>query len=1005
MKPNLYLYLLLFFSCSFYSQQSGSPDTAQLFYRHFTVQDGLPSNEAYYGYQDKAGYIWVCGDNGVSRFDGVRFKNYNNADGLRSNVIYGCKEDNKGSLWLYSFSGELYRYQPVTDRFESPRFNDSLARLLAGRVILDLVFERDTLYVMTLSAYVKVVFGAKGQEQLSLVEAGPQTLSVRLLGNGEVVVINASEENITRFDLAISGPGKFSADTVRNIPINGLVQQNISALRQGDELNIVFGENLLNYNIATQHYTIQQLPFTHIAGLKKSSLGILCGSYGKGLWSFDGKNNHVVFKQWIKNKNIASCFEDKQGGIWGFSQTDGVYFIPTRTALSFARNENEASRRVTSMFTKGDSAFYMTYSGALFLVTAKGLPMQKQLIEPGQYNMREMKALNANEILLYAGRNMRYEIGSGKVSGISPMEICERSASGYQPTVFARHNRLWIKTCGGISLNEKIIFEEWKYGAVFSQAVSGETKMWLGTTNDLIYADTQRGVFTSVGKKYGFAKFSVRQILALGADSVLVASNQGVFLIVKDQIKKSITAQNGLSSNKVLTLFLNKEELWAGTSLGIDLIQHFRDGRDVRVTSVTGLTGISNCPVTQVGCIGNYVIAGTDEGVYLFDKKQIFGKPIMVAPLLAGITVNDTLRIHESGDLDLDYSQNSLVINFAALNYRNSLYNKYRYRLYSGEGTAWVLTSENSVSFPQLSPGTYAFELQAMNPDGSWSQSTNSFKITIQKPFWQTWWFLSLLVIWAGFVAYFILLFRVKQMQKMGDLTGKLSEAKMQALGMQLNPHFVFNALNSVSFHIANSDSKATLKILEKFSKLMRMVFRNSQHAIIPLEDELKALNLYIELETIRLGKEFSFKMDIESINVSECKIPALLLQPFVENAIWHGISPLKTPGKLELIFMRIGDTLQIEIIDNGIGRLRARELKPASKKRLHSLDIIKERLALLRTKYHAYTHVEISNAFEDEENCGTKVLLIIPWLSDSEIHRRSGVLKQFMLDDQSAYN
>ena len=156
MKPQFSVYILLFLSLFCSAQDNSKPDTAQLFYRHFSVQDGLPSNEAYYGYQDKQGYIWICTDNGVSRFDGVQFKNYNSSEGLRSNIILGCKEDSKGNLWMYSIAGELYRYQASSDRFDCPAFNDSLSTLLAGRPILDLVFEKDTLYVMTVGAYAKL---------------------------------------------------------------------------------------------------------------------------------------------------------------------------------------------------------------------------------------------------------------------------------------------------------------------------------------------------------------------------------------------------------------------------------------------------------------------------------------------------------------------------------------------------------------------------------------------------------------------------------------------------------------------------------------------------------------------------------------------------------------------------------------------------------------------------------------------------------------------------------
>lgn len=976
-----------------------------MFYRHFTVQDGLPSNEAYLGYQDKTGYIWICTDNGVSRFDGVQFKNYNSANGLRSNVIFGCKEDLQGNLWMYSFAGEIYRYHPETDRFDCPRFNDSLAHLLAGRAIQDLVFEKDTVYVLTAGAYVKLVLKQGKCTDMRLVEGEPMTLSVKILSNGELLVINSTEENVTRFNFELTGPGSRVVETIRNIPIYGLVQPQLSSLIEGKDLYLVFGENLLSYNFASKQYSVEILPFTHIPALKKSSVGILSGSYGKGLWCLNKTGDHLTYKQLIKNKNISGCFEDRQGGIWACSQTDGVYFIPNRTALSFSKDEDEASRRVTSMFTSGDSAYYMTYSGALYLVSGKELPVQKRLIEPGQYNMRTMRTLNRNEILLFAGRTLDYTISSGKIGGISPLEICERGTGNSQRFVSVRHDKLFLRECEGLQSNEKVISENWKYGGIFSEAKQQDGTMWLGTSNDLIYLDTSTNKTSEIGKKNGLRKFTVKYIVSLGKDSVMAASNQGVFLVVKDEIKKRITTENGLSSNNVHTLFLFDGELWAGTSKGIDRIKHYKNQKEAIVISVTGLTGISKCPVTHLGCIGNYLVAGTDEGIYFFDRRQLFRKPINVTPIVTQLTVNGDLTITDFSErLELNYNENSLDIYFNALNYRNSLLNNYRYRLVNSNETNWSYTTQNHVLFPLLSPDKYEFEIQAMNPDGSWSRDA-SFLVTIKRPFWLTWWFITLLILSSGFGVYFLFLFRIRQMQQVGDLTGKLSDAKMQALGMQLNPHFVFNALNSVSFHIAKNDAKATLKILGKFAKLMRLVFRNSQQALIPLEDELKALNLYIELETIRLGKDFNCSIDIETINVAECKIPALLLQPFVENAIWHGIGPLESGGKLQLVFMRIGDTLQVEIVDNGVGRRNAALIKPKDPKRRHSLDIIKERLTLLRTKYNCYTHMELTDAVEGKDFCGTKVLVIMPWLSDTEAQGRDRIFKRLMFDDQSAYN
>jgi ligand-binding sensor domain-containing protein len=1007
MRTNLSLYIVLLFQLTIFAQQENGSDTAQLFYRHFTVQNGLPSNEAYFGYQDKAGYIWICTDNGVSKFDGIQFKNYNNAEGLRSNVIFGCKEDPKGNLWMYSFAGELYRYQPLTDNFESPSFNDSLARLLAGRSILNLVFEKDTIYVMTLNAYVKLVLPTHKSAKLELVEGQEQTLTARILSNGEVLVTNTTEENVTRFNLEVIPANSTTSEVIKNIPIFGLVQQHLSSIILGEKLYVVFGENILTYNFKTKLHTMGLLPFSHLAALKKSSVGVLSGSYSKGLWLLNEFGESFAYKQLIKNRNISSSFEDKQGGIWACSQTDGVYFVPNRTTLSFQKNEELASRRVTSLFTIGNKAFYMTYGGALFEISLSVSPVQKNLIEAGQYNMRAMKPFGKDEILLLAGRNLKYTISTGKISGVSVSEICGKESDIEQSIISSRKNQLFFLSCEGYWQKENIISNQWEYGKVFIEAIGDKGKMWLATSNDLIFLDTLAHTIVQVGKKNGLRNFSVKFILPLGKDSIMVASNQGVHLIVKDEIRKSYTLANGLSSDRVLTLFPLDGDLWVGTSEGIDKIVNYKSELNNSVISVTGHTGFSKCPVTHFASLGNYVLAGTDEGVCLFDRKQLFKRAMDVKPVVIGLMVNEVSKITDlSSELELKYNENSLDIYFNALNYRNSLSNKYRYRLKTNNNVNWSYTSQNHVLFPLLTPGIYIFELQAMNPDGGWSKTISEFSFVISKPFWQTWWFIAMLILSTGFAVYLFFAYRIRQMQMVGNLTGELSEAKMQTLGMQLNPDFVFNALSSVSFFMAKNDSKATLKLLEKFANLMRLVFKNSQYPVVSLEDELKALNLYIELESVRLGKEFGFAIDIETINVAECKVPALLLQPFVENAIWHGIGTLNSgTGKLQLIFMRVGDTLQIEIIDNGIGRYNAGKIKPKDNKRIHSIDIIKERLNLLRTKYNSYTHLEITNAYEDLEFCGTKVLIIIPWLSDSEMRGKDKILKRFIFDDHSAYN
>ncbi|WP_170837051.1 tetratricopeptide repeat-containing sensor histidine kinase [Aquimarina amphilecti] len=231
---------------------------------------------------------------------------------------------------------------------------------------------------------------------------------------------------------------------------------------------------------------------------------------------------------------------------------------------------------------------------------------------------------------------------------------------------------------------------------------------------------------------------------------------------------------------------------------------------------------------------------------------------------------------------------------------------------------------------------------------------------------------LSILLLFAAYLMYR----NIKQQRYANNLLA------LKSLRSQMNPHFIFNALNSVNTFIATSDERAANRYLTDFSLLMRAVLENSEEDFIPLEKEIELLELYVQLEHFRFQDKFEYKIEVDpEIDVKQYMIPPMLLQPYVENAVWHGLRYKSDKGLLSINFVKMdGDTIEIIISDNGIGREKSKELKTLNQKKQKSqgMSNIKKRINILNTMYQDKVDVFISDLTSEEDGAGTQVKLVL---------------------------
>ncbi len=294
----------------------------------------------------------------------------------------------------------------------------------------------------------------------------------------------------------------------------------------------------------------------------------------------------------------------------------------------------------------------------------------------------------------------------------------------------------------------------------------------------------------------------------------------------------------------------------------------------------------------------------------LYPKKEV--PPLHFTSIkIFGKEITNTKNVDVLDTLILQHNENQLSFEFAALSFLSPERNRYACMMKGVDKDWQQLSVENSITYANLAPGNYTFKIKTANLDGIWGKERTLY-INIIPAFWQTTWFKILIILLiAGF---FYWLYRnrlykinlrnrlkteqLEAQKKEAEFKRKLSEVELSALRSQMNPHFIFNCLNSIKLYTVQNDSFTASEYLTKFSRLIRLVLENSRKDKVELQSELESLRLYIEMEAMRFKEKLQYSIT-ENIDTSYTEIPPLIIQPYVENAIWHGLMHKETGGNL----------------------------------------------------------------------------------------------------------
>jgi hypothetical protein len=335
----------------------------------------------------------------------------------------------------------------------------------------------------------------------------------------------------------------------------------------------------------------------------------------------------------------------------------------------------------------------------------------------------------------------------------------------------------------------------------------------------------------------------------------------------------------------------------------------------------------------------------------------------------------------------LPYNENHVSFDFTGINLSAPENVNFQWKL-TGFDKSWSPPSRHKeATYSNLPPGAYVFEVKSCNEDGVWNKEGACLSFTILKPFWLKTWFLALASVSTLFLILILFRWRLNRIRKKSDAEKRqleteksMLELEQKALRLQMNPHFIFNALNSIQSQISENNEQSARYHLARFSKLMRRTLDNSRNALIPLEEEVQALENYLSLEQFSSGNTFDFEIKVdENIVPEEDLIPPMMIQPFVENCIIHGFKHLDRRGKIIISFNKLPRFLECSITDNGRGMSGAREEKKTQQESHHkstALIVTQERLDLMNPDGKFKT-LEIKDLLDSSGIvCGTHVVL-----------------------------
>ncbi len=519
--------------------------------------------------------------------------------------------------------------------------------------------------------------------------------------------------------------------------------------------------------------------------------------------------------------------------------------------------------------------------------------------------------------------------------------------------------------------------------------------LWICTDNGLSVIDPEANIFLQYPALEKLQTFVIHALETDDNGNMWIGTrDRGLFRFhLGTQELKQFTVSDGLSYNGVNKILYKDSFLWLSTREGLCrmeisteqiIVFDERKGLWDRTLYNSRLQSLDNDKIMLTYQNSCYFSLFTDQSL----NADLNPPKVVINNLdVYNGTTQKRNFIYGKDQINLGADENYFTLGFQGLDFLQSEKMHYEYKL-ENFNDYWIDAGNSTTAvFTNLPGGDYTFKVKAINADGQFSK-IEQLRIQVATPWYKTKWFFGLAGLGLLLLTFGIYRYRIRQIRKQENFKQQLAELEMKALRSQINPHFIFNCLNSIKGYIIENNIEDGTQYVGRFAQLIRMILNHSKEKLIPLSQEIEAIRLYVWLEQERLNNgfnaDFEFSFDHE---ISSFFIPPLLFQPYIENAIWHGLMPLNEKGTLQLKIKEMEQQLHIQIIDNGIGRTASNKRKQSSifKKNSLGLDLSEDRLRQINQLYNLHSSVQIADYSPNEKNTGTLVTILFPKLNPNK--------------------
>lgn len=931
----------------------GTVAQAQKFsFVNYTTQDGLPQSQVSAITQDNEGYLWIGTIGGLSRFNGGEFVTYSSKEGLLNNRITsldffeetiwvghdgGISSIKNGKIKKYGFTGED-KSRPV---LKIQKFNNRLIVSSNGGGLFELKGE----------ALIKIDLGDTKRDRIrsGYVQGDQLYLATRA--------------------------GVFTTKDLKTFTYQESYGDHSFSSITGNENELIFttyDSLLIRKNLSTGAVVVsnpKHLTRLHGAYLEGANVIWLFGN--EGVTRTDSHGNVVLFDEssGLPSNGISCLFKDSDDNIWMGSQGRGIFRFPGLKFEYFDQSTGYLSDLFMTGFQANNGDFYFgSFDKGIIHRAKNGVT---SIVDIGTPNINIWASIkNVDGKNWFGTHTSLVSIdGNGEVKVFT--EANTSGLPGEKIVSFTKINSrsMYVGGNDGVSIYRNGTFTK----------LGSRSKEYLGTVRGMeivdgvLYCVSNLGMF--VYRNNDFYPINdldqvIYNIVADESGTLWIGSEGGLYFMKNGKIEQFILLENDSRANFIGFLNYKDKQLYVGTNNGLFVLSRL-SGKIVakRYGIGDGIPDLETNLNSGFFDAANNFWFGTSSGLVCFHTKITNSKVSLPRIRLKSMLLNYepfdyraySNKVDENGfpiTLEFAYNKNNIIFELDGISLINHDDLKYQFLL-EGLSEEWSpLTSVSSITFTNLPAGEYVLHVRAVNIDGKVSK-TLKMPFIIHEAFYKTWWFISLCALFLGLLIVLAFRVRVRRIQQLNEnemleYKARLIALEQKSLNASMNRHFIFNSLNSIQYFINTRDRVSANKYLTNFAQLIRKNLDAAawENNLIDLEEELARIELYLSLESMRFRDRFDYKIITNNLHLDQYKIPAMIMQPFVENSIIHGILPKEeVKGEIKITFSLANDVLEILIEDNGIGVNQSLALKGSDSgdHRSQGMEITSKRIELMQ--------------------------------------------------------